>query len=109
MVFARRWSGSRLLAGYPRCRRGGGDHGQPSAGQGRFHGPRVHRGRSTPAAPLAHGQALAPAQGLRTGSQQSTPPPRRAGPWIQGGTVMGLTVLVLGLILFLGPHVLVSL
>src|SRR6516162_3958951 len=58
MVFAWRWSRSCLLAGCEECRRGADDHGRPSAGQGKFHGPRVHCGRSTLAAPLAHGQSL---------------------------------------------------
>src|SRR6516164_7547986 len=65
MVFAWRWARSRLLAGYQGCRRGTDDHGRPSVGQGRNCGPRVHRSRSTFAAPLAHGQSRAPAISAR--------------------------------------------
>src|ERR1700738_2965905 len=62
MVFAWRWSRSRLLAGYQGCSRGARDHGGPSAGQGKSLGPRVHRSRSAFSTPPAHGQALAPAR-----------------------------------------------
>src|SRR5258708_5658433 len=68
MVFAWRWSRSRHLAGYQGCRRGAGDHGGPSAGQGKYYGPRVHRSRSTLATPLAHGQPRA--QAIRAGANQ---------------------------------------
>src|SRR5262249_11323909 len=65
MVFAWRWSRSCLLAGCEGCRRGARDHGRPSAGQGKFHGSRVHCGRSTLAAPLAHGQSLSWTKSVR--------------------------------------------
>src|SRR5215470_3503840 len=65
MVFAWRWSRSCLLAGCEGFRRGADDHGRPSVGQGKFHGPRVHRSRSAFAAPLAHGQSRAPAISAR--------------------------------------------
>src|SRR5207244_5167870 len=58
MVFARRWARSRPLAGYQGCRRGPRDYGGPTAGQTEPYGPRVHRSRSTFAAPLTHGQSL---------------------------------------------------
>src|SRR5262249_55259135 len=63
--YSRRWSRSCLLAGCEGCRRGARDHGRPSAGQGKFHGSRVHCGRSTLAAPLAHGQSLSWTKSVR--------------------------------------------
>src|SRR5438552_1588371 len=62
MVFARGWARSRPLAGYQGCCRGARDYGGPTAGETESYGPRVHRSRSTFAAPLAHGQSLSASQ-----------------------------------------------